>query len=225
VEIITERPETEMEQSNGEQYGSGENAQTQQEQDTTQASAQQGFGFNQNQPGFGNMDFNANGMNGFNPMMAMQNGMMPGFAMGMPNMMGKHFRHQRSLNKKHMLTFPPGMNGMPMDPSMMMGNNNFGGMGGMNDMNVMASMMGAGGFGAGMPGMGMNQGFGMNGGGGYNRVGPFIPMLVASIVHMAVASVVVVVGMALAVVAAVASTSSVLAVASIKASRMACQMG
>jgi hypothetical protein len=60
---------------------------------------------------------------------------------------------------------------MAMDPSMMMGNNNFGGMGGMNDMNMMASMMGAGGFGAGMPGMGMNQGFGMNGGGGYNRVG------------------------------------------------------
>ena len=104
VEIITERPETEMDQSNGEQYGSGDNAQAQQEQDTTQANAQQGFGFNQNQQGFGNMDFNANGMNGFNPMMAMQNGMMPGFGMGMPNMMGKHFQyHHKRLHQKHML--------------------------------------------------------------------------------------------------------------------------
>ena len=55
---------------------------------------------------------------------------------------------------------------MAMDPSMIMGNPNFGGMGGMNDMNMMASMMG-GGYGGGM-----NQGFGMNNGaGGYNRVG------------------------------------------------------
>ena len=92
VEIITEMPETEMAQPQGEQYGAGDNAQQQQEQeqDGTQMNGQQqGFGFNQNQQGFGNMDFSA--MNGFNPMMAMQNGMgMPGFGMGMPNMMGKH---------------------------------------------------------------------------------------------------------------------------------------
>jgi len=90
VEIITERPETEMAQPQDEQYGAGDDAQQQQEQDGTQMNGQQqGFGFNQNQQSFGNMDFSA--MNGFNPMMAMQNGMgMPGFGMGMPNMMGKH---------------------------------------------------------------------------------------------------------------------------------------
>lgn len=99
VEIITERPETEMVQPQDEQYGAGDDAQQQQEQeqDGTQMNGQQqGFGFNQNQQGFGNMDFSA--MNGFNPMMAMQNGMgMPGFGMGMPNMMGKH---QHSLGSK-----------------------------------------------------------------------------------------------------------------------------
>jgi hypothetical protein len=88
VEIITELPESEMVQPQDEQYGAGNNAQQQQEQDGTQTNAQQGFGFSQNQQGFGNMDFSA--MNGFNPMMAMQNGMgMPGFGMGMQNMMGK----------------------------------------------------------------------------------------------------------------------------------------
>jgi hypothetical protein len=99
VEIITERPETEMVQPQDEQYGAGDDAQQQQEQeqDATQMNGQQqGFGFNQNQQGFGNMDFSA--MNGFNPMMAMQNGMgMPGFGMGMPNMMGKH---QHSLKRE-----------------------------------------------------------------------------------------------------------------------------
>jgi hypothetical protein len=87
VEIITERPETDMVQPKDEQYGAGDDAQQQQEQeqDGTQMNGQQqGFGFNQNQQGFGNMDFSA--MNGFNPMMAMQNGM------GMPNMMGKHYQ-------------------------------------------------------------------------------------------------------------------------------------
>ena len=90
VEIITERPETEMAQPQDEQYTAGDDSQQQQEQeqDDTQANNQQGFGFNQNQQGFGNMDFSA--MGGFNPMMAMQNGMgMPAFGMGMPNMMGK----------------------------------------------------------------------------------------------------------------------------------------
>ena len=91
VEIITERPETETAQPQDEQYGAGDDAQQQQEQeqDGLQLNGQQqGFGFNQNQQSFGNMDFSA--MNGFNPMMAMQNGMgMPGFGMGMPNMMGK----------------------------------------------------------------------------------------------------------------------------------------
>ena len=97
------------------------------------------------------MDYNS--MNGFNPMMAMQNGMgMPGFGMGMPNMMGKQ-HHQYFRHRNPQVTFMTGMPGMSMDPSMMMGNN-FGAMGGMNDMNMMASMMGAGGFGAGMPGMG-----------------------------------------------------------------------
>jgi hypothetical protein len=94
VEIITELPESEMVQPQDEQYSAGDGTQ-QQEQDGTQTNAQQGFGFNQNQQGFGNMEFSA--MNGFNPMMAMQNGMgMPGFGMGMPNMMGKH--HHCNMN-------------------------------------------------------------------------------------------------------------------------------
>lgn len=166
VEIITERPEMELAHNGEDHYGAGDDQQQQQEGDDAQANAHQGYAMNQSQQGFGNMGFNA--MNGFNnPMMAMQGGMgMQGFGMGMPNMMGMLYnQYLHRVGSQY-----TGMPGMSMDPSMMMGNN-FGGMGGMNNMNMMASMMGNGGFGAGMPGMGMNQGFGMNGGGGYNRFG------------------------------------------------------
>nr|POE59104.1 hypothetical protein CFP56_24374 [Quercus suber] len=63
----------------------------------SQMNDQQTFGFGNNQQGFNNTNFNS--MNGFNPMMAMQNSMgMPGFNMGMPNMMGE-FHQQRDISK------------------------------------------------------------------------------------------------------------------------------
>ena len=143
----------------------------------SQQNGQQGFGFDQNQQGqngFG-MDF-GNNMGGFNPMMGMQNGMMPKFGMGMPNMMGKSEFLSSSLSSRTVKpTAIAGMGGM--DPGMM--NNMMGMMGGMGGMPDMMSMMnnpmmngmgGMGGFG-GMPNMGM--GGGPNGGffpqGGYNN--------------------------------------------------------
>ena len=125
------------------------------------------FGFDQNQQGFGGMDFNT--MNNFNPMM-MQNGMgMPNFAMGMQNMMGKYLQRFKQLRNR--LRRAQGMPGMNMDPSMMF-NGGFGGMGGMNDMSMMNMGMGMGNMGGfgGMPGMGMGGGPGLfPGNGGYNQ--------------------------------------------------------
>lgn len=170
IEIITERPESEMLQNNAQQQqlSNGADQNQTEEQDSSNMMSgqqQQGFDFNQAQQGFGNMDFSA--MNGFNPMMAMQNGMMGGFGMGgMPNMMGKHYRKKRHFQQPPIVTSFPGM---PMDPSQMMGMmNNFGAMG---DMSAMMGMMGNGGF----PGMGNGMNMGMNNGfngasaGGYNN--------------------------------------------------------
>jgi len=94
VEIITERPESEMLEHNLQQSINAPDPQQveQQGDDSVMNGQQQGFDFNAAQQGFGNMDYSA--MNGFNPMMAMQNGMMGGFGMGgIPNMMGEHHLH------------------------------------------------------------------------------------------------------------------------------------
>lgn len=141
-----------------------------QEQGQSGMEVQQASGFSQNQqqqPGFGNMNFNT--MNGFNPMMAMQNGGMgmPNFGMNMPMMGEYHVQRMRTMEAIQKLTTGLGMPGMNMDPSMMF-NGGFGGMGGMNDMSMMG--MGMGGFG-GMPNMGMGDptaGFFGGPQGGYN---------------------------------------------------------
>ncbi|KAK6439754.1 hypothetical protein LTR95_004041 [Oleoguttula sp. CCFEE 5521] len=168
IEIITERPEHEM-QAHSQVEEKKEDAQHQEEQTTSlpNGNAQGNFNnFNQAQQGFGGMDFNT--MGGYNPMMAMQGMGMPNFAMGgMPNMMGKH--NTKRNRQHHPVTPFPGMPGMNMiDPTMMMNQMaQFGGMGDMN--NMMASMMG-GAYG-GMPNqMGGPNGFG-NAAGGYNRFG------------------------------------------------------
>ena len=168
VIITTERPESEMQEDT--KYG-GDETQDQssqyQERGQSQMDGQQGYGYSQNQQGFG-------GMNNFNPMMGMQNGMgMPNF-MGMQNMMGKYRNRTFHFKPRSRLS---GGQGMGMDPSMMF-NGGFGGMGGMNDMSSMMNMMnqmnGMGGFG-GMPGMGNMGGGGaggpnfFHGNGGYNQ--------------------------------------------------------
>lgn len=171
VIITTERPEQEIEEqerypSNKSHDKAGDDQEVQ--QTYRNGNGNDNFGFDQNQQGFGGMDFS--NINNFNPMM-MQNGMgMPNFAMGMQNMMGEY---RRVLNnfKRNTLRRVQGMPGMNMDPSMMF-NGGFGGMGGMNDMSMMGMGMGMGnmsGFG-GMPGMGMSGGPGFfPGNGGYNQ--------------------------------------------------------
>lgn len=151
VVITTERPPTEEKQQQGEGEGEGQsNTQNEEEGDASDQNMQmdqqqQNFGFDQNASGFGNGNFgNMNmNMNGFNPMMG-----MPGFGMGMPNMMGKsHSANRTNTSLRH----TPGM----MDPSMMF-NGNFGGMG---DMSAMMGM-GMNGMGGGMNGMGDFNGMG-----------------------------------------------------------------
>ena len=176
VVITTERPEQEVEQQQQQHADEELHDQTDQHQaiqqsfDNRDGNGNGNFGFDQNQQGFGGMDFS--NMNNFNPMMMMQNGMgLPNFDMGMQNMMGEYLKVFKDF-KEHTLRRAKGMPGMNMDPSMMF-NGGFGGMGGMNDMSMMNIGMGMGdmsGFG-GMPGMG-NMGGGPGffpGNGGYNQ--------------------------------------------------------
>lgn len=149
VVITTERPPTQDKQPEGEeeeQYGAQNGNQSGASDENMQMDQQQqGFGFDQNMNSFGNGNFgNMNmNMNGFNPMMG-----MPGFGMGMPNMMGKSLSHSHDPSR---LRRSSGM----MDPSMMF-NGNFGGMG---DMSAMMGM-GMNGMGGNMAGMGDFNGMG-----------------------------------------------------------------
>lgn len=173
VVITTEMPEQDEQQHTpqGEQdeqeYGAQNNDQdkpSDQDMQVDQLQQQQNFGFNQNLGNFGNggdMNMNMNmGMNGFN-------GMMPGFGMGMPNMMGELPFSSRPPSTR--LRRSAGMPGMGMDPSMMF-NGNFGG--NMGDLSMMG--MGMGGMGNGMMGGGMGNFGGMGGPGFFPDQGNYM---------------------------------------------------
>lgn len=166
--ITTERPELEAEQSaEDQQYAQGYEEEYSDQSYGGQTNGQQQGSFGQGQHGYGNM-------NGFNPMMGMQNGMGIGnFGMGMPNMMGKSisYRSRPWKPRSRLRGGWPGMGGMAgmnLDPSMIFSNGGFGGMGDMMNMGMggMNGMNGMGGFG-GMPGgMGMNMNMNMGSGSG-----------------------------------------------------------